>query len=129
MFQLVEDVDSYSSFLPWCSRSEELSRSDDIVEATLELRKGAMSKAFTTRNTLKTNESIDLELLGGPFRHLAGGWTFKPLGEDGCKVSLELEFEFENKMVDLVFASFFEEACGSLVDSFTRRAAHVFGER
>jgi len=128
MFQLVDDVAAYATFLPWCSRSEELSRSEDVVEATLELRKGAMRKAFTTRNTKKLNESISLELLDGPFRHLAGGWTFKALGEDGCKVSLELEFEFENKLVDLVFASFFEEVCGSLVDAFTRRAADVLGE-
>ena len=67
MFQLVDDVAAYATFLPWCSRSEELSRSEDVVEATLEMRKGAMRKAFTTRNTKKLNESISLELLDGQF--------------------------------------------------------------
>jgi ribosome-associated toxin RatA of RatAB toxin-antitoxin module len=129
MFQLVDDVESYSTFLPWCSRSEELSRNGDVVEALLELHKGALSKAFTTRNTIKVNEAIGLELLGGPFRHLSGGWQFQSLGEDGCKVSLELDFEFESKMIDLVFGAFFEETCSSLVQAFTDRAAVVFGER
>ncbi len=129
MFRLVDDVDSYSGFLPWCNRSEVLSRTDDTVEATLELHKGAVSKTFTTRNTLRENESIELELLGGPFRHLAGGWTFQSLGEAGSKVSLQLEFEFESRLVDLMFGAFFEETCNSLVDAFTRRAAEIYGKR
>ncbi len=129
MFRLVDDVDSYSKFLPWCNRSEELKRSDAAVEATLELHKGAVSKTFTTRNTRTENESIDLELLGGPFRHLAGGWAFQSLGDAGSKVTLELEFEFESRMVDMMFGAFFEETCNSLVDAFTGRAAVVYGER
>jgi len=129
MFRLVDDVDSYAEFLPWCNQSEVLSRSDDTVEATLELHQGAVSKSFTTRNTLRTDEAIDLELLGGPFRHLAGGWKFQSLGAGGSKVSLELEFEFEGRMIDMMFGAFFEETCNSLVDAFTRRAADVYGER
>ena len=129
MFTLVNDVESYAEFLPWCNRSEVLSRTDDAVEALLELHKGAVSKTFTTRNTLKANEAIHLELLGGPFRHLSGGWTFQRLGEAGSKVSLELEFEFESRIVDMMFGAFFEETCNSLVDAFARRAADVYGQR
>lgn len=129
MFRLVDDVDSYSDFLPWCNRSEVLSRSDNTVEATLELHKGAVSKTFATRNTLRENEAIDLQLLGGPFRHLSGGWTFQSLGAEGSKVTLELEFEFESRMVDMVFGAFFEETCNSMVDAFTKRAAAIYGER
>lgn len=129
MYQLVDDVEAYAEFLPWCNRSEVLSRTDDTVEATLELHKGAVSKSFTTRNALKADEAIEIELLGGPFRHLSGGWTFQPLGEEGSKVSLQLEFEFESRMVDMLFGAFFEETCNSLVDAFTRRAADVYGDR
>ena len=66
---------------------------------------------------------------GGPFRHLEGGWRFEPLGDEGCKVSLELDFEFESRMVDMLFGSFFEDTCNSLVDAFTARAADIYGER
>jgi ribosome-associated toxin RatA of RatAB toxin-antitoxin module len=125
----VDDIEAYPGFLPWCHRSEELSRSDDTVEATLELQKGAVSKTFTTRNTLQPGQGIDISLLGGPFRHLQGGWRFDQLGEEGCKVSLDLEFEFESRMVDMLFGAFFEETCNSLVDAFTARAAEVYGER
>lgn len=129
MFRLVDDVSAYAEFLPWCNRSEVLSRSGNEVEATLELHKGKVSKTFTTRNTLKQDEAIDIELLGGPFRHLSGGWRFDPLGEEGCKVSLDLEFAFESRMVDMMFGAFFEETCNSLVDAFTRRAETVYGSR
>ena len=129
MFNLVDDVNSYADFLPWCNHSETLSRNDQTVDATLELHKGAISKTFTTRNTLKPNEAIELELLGGPFRHLAGGWKFLSLGDDGSKVELELEFEFESRMADMMFGTFFEETCNSLVDAFISRAATIYGER
>lgn len=129
MFSLVADVDSYAEFLPWCDDSRILSRKGDVVEASLELHKGAISKTFTTRNTHRGNEAIDLALLGGPFRHLAGGWTFKSLDDAGSKVSLALEFEFESRVVDMMFGPFFEQTCNSLVDAFTRRAVEIYGGR
>ena len=88
-----------------------------------------MSNKFTTRNSRKEFEAIGLALIGGPFRHLSGGWKFKELGDDGCKVLLELEFEFESRLVDMMFGSFFEDICNSLVDAFTKRAEAVFGSR
>ena len=129
MFCLVDDVEAYPEFLPWCNDAEVHKRTDDIVEATLELHKGSMSNHFTTRNTRHEHDAIDIELLGGPFRHLKGGWRFKDLGQEGCKVSLELDFQFESMVVDLMFGRFFEETCNSLVDAFTQRAASVFGAR
>jgi ribosome-associated toxin RatA of RatAB toxin-antitoxin module len=129
MFVLVDDVEAYPEFLPWCNQAEIHNRTEDSVEATLELHKGAVSNKFTTLNSRNEFEAIGLALIGGPFRHLAGGWEFKELGDDGCKVMLELEFEFESRLVDMMFGSFFEEICNSLVDAFTRRAEVVFGSR
>ena len=129
MYELVSDVEAYPAFLPWCNRSDVLKRAGDTVDASLELHKGSISKTFTTRNSHRQGEAIDITLLGGPFRHLEGGWRFDALGDDGCKVSLELDFEFESKMVDMLFGSFFEETCNSLVDAFTTRAVEVYGER
>jgi len=129
MFALVDDVEAYPEFLPWCSDAEVLERSDTHVVARIEMRRAGLTKSFTTRNTLVAGESIDIELLGGPFRELSGGWRFKSLGEEGCKVTLELQFEFESRIVDSVFGAFFEDTCNSLVDAFTRRAAEIYGAR
>lgn len=129
MFALVDDVESYPEFLPWCTAAEVHKRADEVVEASLELHKGAVTKRFTTRNRRQPYTAIGLSLVGGPFRHLQGGWKFKDLGDAGCKVSLALEFEFESRLLDMMFGSFFEETCNSLVDAFSRRAASVFGAR
>lgn len=129
MYSLVEDVDAYPDFLPWCSYVEVHLREGNVVEATLELHRGRLSKRFRTRNTMYPKSSMNLELVGGPFRHLSGGWTFQPLGEAGSKVALDLEFEFDSRALDLVVGSFFEDACNSLVDAFTERAAIVYGWR
>jgi len=129
MYALVGDVDAYSEFLPWCRRSEVLRRDGNVVEAEIELEKGSVRKSFTTRNTHRGDEAIDIALVGGPFRHLAGGWRFEPVGDDGCRVSLALDFEFESRVVDALFGSFFETTCNALIDAFTRRAEAVYGER
>jgi ribosome-associated toxin RatA of RatAB toxin-antitoxin module len=129
MFVLVDDVEAYPEFLPWCNDTEVHNRTDDTVDATLELHKGSLSNHFTTRNTRREFETIELELIGGPFRQLQGGWQFTEIGEEGCKVTLELEFEFENKLIDMMFGAFFEDTCNSLVDAFTKRAQVVFGAR
>jgi len=129
MFVLVDDVETYPEYLPWCKSSEILQRTDEVVQATLELQKGAMSNKFTTRNARNEFDSIDITLVGGPFRHLEGGWVFADLGAQGSKVALNLDFEFESMLVDMMFGTFFEETCNSMVDSFTNRAAEIFGSR
>ena len=126
MFALVDDIESYPIFLPWCGSTVVHKREGNTVEATLELQRRGISKSFTTRNTLQQDQSIGIALLGGPFKQLSGGWSFQQLGDSGSKVSLDLEFEFENPMTDMIFGSFFESTCNSLVDSFTQRAADVY---
>lgn len=127
MFELVDDVEAYPEFLPWCNDASVQSRNEETVVATLELHKGGVSKHFTTRNTLKPHEAIDMALVDGPFRHLDGGWRFRDITDDGCEVSLELEFEFDSRIVDVMFGRFFEDILSALVDAFTRRAAAVYG--
>lgn len=129
MYKLVEDVESYPEFLPWCSDVDVHSRDGDVVEATLEFRRGAMKKRFRTRNAMLPEKSMELSLVGGPFRHLEGGWRFTQLGDTGSKVGLDLEFEFDSRALDLMVGPFFEDICNSLVDAFTRRAEAIYGER
>ena len=126
MYELIKDVEKYPQFLPWCNDAEVHIDQEDFIEASLELHRGRISKRFRTRNALRPGESLGIELVGGPFRHMSGGWTFQQLGDAGCKVALVLEFEFENKATDVIFGRFFESICSSLVDSFTRRAAEMY---
>lgn len=126
MYALVKDVEAYPSFLPWCNEAEVHVRQPEYIEASLELHRHGISKRFRTRNALQEDVSLGIELVGGPFRRLSGGWQFQQLGEAGSKVSLNLEFEFDSRTTDIVFGRFFEKTCNSLVDSFTQRAAAMY---
>lgn len=127
MYALVEDVGAYPDFLPWCVGSTVHFKDDATIEASLEMRRGGIRKSFRTRNGLRPGHSMSIGLVGGPFRHLAGNWRFEQLGSDGSKVSLELEFEFENRVTDTLFGRYFEETCNSLIDSFLTRAEQIYG--
>lgn len=126
MYSLVDDIEAYPQFLPWCRSAEVHYRQGATVEATLELARGDVSKRFRTRNIATDSSRIDMQLVDGPFRHLAGCWSFTQLGDAGSKVTLDIEFEFSTRVVELMFGAFFEETCNSLVDAFTRRADAVF---
>jgi len=127
MFSLVDDIGSYPEFLPWCGGAEVHYREGNVVEATLELHRGSLSKHFRTRNTATNRQSIAMQLVDGPFNRLAGVWSFTQLGDSGSKVALELEFEFSSRLIDVMLGSYFEGTCNSLVDAFTHRADTIFG--
>ncbi len=129
MFLLVDDIGAYESFLPWCKSSRVLSRSDEEVKATIELSKGGIEKSFTTSNRALKNCRIDMKLVDGPFKRLDGFWQFDPLGSEGCKVSLNLDFEFSSRILSLAVGPIFRQIADSLVDAFHARAVEVYGRR
>lgn len=127
MYDLVNDVDAYVQFLPWCKSSQVLARSEDEVRASIQLARGAVQKSFTTVNRLQPGKMIEIRLVEGPFRHLQGFWRFESLGDQGCKVLLDLEFEFSNRLVSMTVGPVFHQIASTLVDAFTRRAEEVYG--
>lgn len=127
MYALVDDIEAYPEFLPWCKSTRVLSRTEDEVRATIELSRGGVEKSFTTCNRNQKNKMIEMRLVEGPFRRLEGFWRFDALGDDGCKVSLDLEFEFASRMLDMVIGPVFSQIANSLVDSFQKRAVAVYG--
>lgn len=130
MFELVNDVGSYASFLPWCRSSAVLSETDTEMQASVEIAKGVLNKTFTTHNKLIRDKRIDMDLVNGPFNKLNGFWQFDALKtENTCKVILELEFEFDNAMISLAARPIFTQIANSLVDAFCKRAVEVYGER
>jgi ribosome-associated toxin RatA of RatAB toxin-antitoxin module len=127
MFDLVADIESYPDFLPWCSGAKMHERSGEKVIATLEFVRGRMRRSFKTQAIFDEGRSIDLSLLEGPFRRLEGGWKFRDVGEEGCRVELDIEFDFKSRLLDMAVGPFFEDICNSLVDGFSRRAASLYG--
>jgi ribosome-associated toxin RatA of RatAB toxin-antitoxin module len=129
MYVLVDGISLYPQFLPWCRSAVEHERDTDKVQASIEIAKGAVNKRFTTLNRLQKNKTIEMRLIDGPFKHLHGFWRFDELQTGTCKVSLDLDFEFSNKLLSLVVGPVFHQVANTLVDSFVERAKKVYGRR
>lgn len=126
MYALVNDVERYPDFLPWCRSAHVLSQTATAMRATLELARGGFHRTFTTHNHLQAGRDIVISLEEGPFRHLDGHWRFEDLGPEGSRVALTMEFEFAGRLFDLMAGPVFHELCNSLVDAFTRRASDLY---
>ncbi|MBL7480851.1 type II toxin-antitoxin system RatA family toxin [Legionella bononiensis] len=127
MYGLVNDVDHYAEFLPYCAESTVHHRDDDEVQATLVIGAAGMSKSFTTRNRLQINKMIEIRLVDGPFSHLEGFWRFDEV-ENGCKISFDLEFEFSGKIFSMLLGPVFDQVTDKMVDAFCDRAEVVYGK-
>lgn len=127
MYLLVDDIDAYATFLPWCSKSQVVERTADFVEGELAISYSSLNKSFITRNVTTPHSQIEMQLVEGPFKHLRGLWVFTPLGNAGCKIQLNMEFEFASKILDMTIGPVFGKLANSLVDAFTERASKIYG--
>lgn len=128
MYALVNDVAEYPDFLPSCHGARVIAQDEHQLKAELVLGKGKLEKAFTTVNELHPPHKMVMHLVDGPFKHLQGVWLFHEKGPDLCEVELDLEFEFSNKLLAMMFGPVFQQTASHLVDAFKARATAVYGD-
>lgn len=130
MFALVTDVPRYPEFLPWCDRSAVLAEDAHGMTAEVGISLGGIHQSFTTRNTHRAPESIDLQLIKGPFSQLSGQWLFSPVGDGtqrACKIDLTLNYGFSSATLGALVGPVFDKIAATLVDAFVKRAEQVYG--
>lgn len=128
MFALVEKVEDYPAFLPWCGGVEVKQRSAEKLVATLAIAYHGIKQSFTTENQNTPPSHMQMKLVEGPFSMLDGQWHFKPLREDACKVEFELHYEFSSKVLEKLIGPVFTVIANSFVESFCKRAEEVYGK-
>jgi len=126
MYRLVQDVPRYPQFLSWCAATEVHEQTDTFQKASLTVVVAGIRQRFTTLNTLHEGAKVEMRLFEGPFRNLQGEWRFMALGEYGCKISLELDFEMNAGPMASLFGKGFGKIADRLVDDFCRRAETVY---
>jgi ribosome-associated toxin RatA of RatAB toxin-antitoxin module len=122
MFDLVDGVEDYPDFLPWCSGTRVIERTREATRARLDIDYHGLRSHFTTRNVKHPPRRMDIELEEGPFDRLEGQWRFTPLGEEGCRVELSVDYELASSAMALVLAPVFGHIMETLVDRFVARA-------
>lgn len=128
MFALVDDIESYPEFMKSCVAAELLSRTDREVRARLTLGRSGVEQSFSTRNVLEPPNKMTMYLLEGPFKTFEGYWEFEALAANSCKVSLNLQFVFNNPLLNLTLGKLLESVAGEQVDALCARADKVYGE-
>lgn len=126
MFVLVDAVEKYPEFLPWCGGTELIFRDAQVTRATIHINYRGIRQSFSTENAKSEPRLMRIKLIEGPFKKLEGSWRFTDLGESGCKIELSLCYEFSSRLLEKLVGPVFSHIANSLVDAFVKRAQSVY---
>lgn len=127
MFALVDAVERYPEFLPWCGETTVSYRDDLVTRATIHISYRGIRQSFSTENRKRPPESMTMHLVDGPFRMLDGEWRLTPLGDDGCKIDFRLQYEFSSGLLEKIVGPVFGYIASTMVDAFLKRADRLYG--
>jgi len=127
MFELVDAVEAYPQFLPWCSGTNVTYRDESRTRATIHVNYHGVRQSFTTDNTKEPPEKMTVRLVEGPFHILDGEWRFKALAERACKVEFRLHYEFSSRILEKLVGPVFSYIANTMVDAFVKRAEKLYG--
>lgn len=127
LYALVEDIEAYPKFLPWCLETRVARAAGGSTRATLTVGMHGLRQSFTTQNENRPAESIDMRLVEGPFRSFEAAWRFRPLPGRACKIEFSLEYEFASAALARLLEPLFDRIADTMVDAFTRRADERHG--
>lgn len=128
MYDLINDIESYPKFLPWCKTTTIHSRDASRVEATLYIGKGLINQTITTINTMIPHQQINMQYKAGPFKSCEGSWQFNAVAEDTqCEVIFDINYEFSNMFTALTIEPIFNPITNTLIDAFYKRAVDIYG--
>ena len=122
MFNLVDQVEDYPNFLPWCGKSEVIVRTKKITEAKILINYHSIKQSFTTRNVKIFPTKMSINLIKGPFKILKGEWRFIEIDKDTCKIVFELQYEFSNYVLDKLISPVFNIIANTFIDNFIAKA-------
>lgn len=127
MFRLVDTVENYPEFLPWCDGASVEIQNDQIAHATIHINYHHIKHSFTTENKRHPPELIEMNLLNGPFEHLDGHWRFIPLSDNACKIEFRLHYTFSHKLLEKLVGPVFYVIANNFVEAFVERAEAIYG--
>ena len=122
MFRLVDLIENYPKFLPWCGSTKIIERNNNKTIASIEINYKGIKQTFTTENTKKINDKMIIKLINGPFKSLSGEWLFKELEKDSCQIELKLEYEFSNVILEKLISPVFNMIANTFIDEFIKEA-------
>lgn len=127
MYALVEKIEAYPEFLPWCQSARVLERGDTKTIAALAVGLKGLKQSFTTENVNTHGQSIDMRLVEGPFKSFRAAWKFQRLSEAAARIEFSMKHEFSSRLLAKALDPLFDHIADTMVDAFIRRAEVVYG--
>ena len=106
-----------------------ISNIDNIIIGEIEISKNLINWKFKTSNSYIKDKTIKLELVDGPFSHLNGEWNFKKKDNFNTQVSLYLEYQFDNRIIEMSLKPIFSSIMNSILDSFISEAFRIKNDK
>ncbi|MCQ9378723.1 type II toxin-antitoxin system RatA family toxin [Methyloversatilis sp. XJ19-49] len=128
MFRLVDGVEHYPEFLPWCGGSEVIERTDTLTRARIDINYHGVKAHFATANAKSFPHSMTIRLVEGPFKSLDGTWAFTQLGDVACKIEFNLRYEFSSRLIEKVVGPVFSHIANTFVEAFVKQADRIYGK-
>tara|TARA_Y100001960_G_scaffold249466_1_gene265456 strand:+ start:194 stop:649 length:456 start_codon:yes stop_codon:yes gene_type:complete len=130
LIDLVLDIEKYPEFVPFCLGSHVYQRDnkDDqiIIVADLTIGKGPFKDTYKSDVKFnKDDSSINVTNIGGPLRHLENNWKFIE-SDKGTEILFDIDFEIENKFLNLVMTKSFQYGLNKIADAFQKRAQDLY---
>jgi len=122
MFNLVDSVEDYPNFLPWCGGTEVLTKTSKVTKASIQINFRGVRQTFTTENNKNAPEQMVIKLINGPFKELSGEWRFIELDKDACRIDLELHYQFSNIILEKLISPVFNIIANTFIDNFVKEA-------
>ena len=130
LIDLVLDIENYPSFIPYCldSKIYERKEKDDIISiiADLTIGKGPFKATYKSDvKFYKSTDTIRVTNIEGPLKHLDNKWIF--IEKDNyTEIFFDIDFEIENKFLNIVMSKSFQYGLDKIADSFQKRSNDLF---
>ncbi len=123
IYDIVQGVEEYPDFLPWCSDLKIIEKSKEVIIADMFIGYQLLNERFRSIVKLTPKTRIDVEYHSGPFKYLENHWTFTPVGEKITRVDFFVDFEFKSLGLNFLMSSLFDKIVHRMVLAFEKRAS------
>ena len=127
MYDLVADVGRYPEFLPWVSAIRIRKDTESEMLADMIVGFKSLRETFSSRVVKIPMNSIIVDYLDGPMKHLHNAWTFEDVESGGSIVDFTVDFSFRNRVFEALAGQFFDSALRKMTTAFIERADALYG--
>ena len=121
VFDVLNNVDDYESFIPFCSQSEIIDQQGNAITASLKLSFLGYSSEIMTQNEFKRNEFIEMNLVKGPFNSFNASWLFKPINDDETQMTFQMTYSINNPITALIISKNIDTVSERIIEAFKKK--------